>query len=73
MRTWFGTGQATQPLADADPAIHWQVMRDLSEEALNAIAAERSVRKAKGDSAAGDRISRGSVAPAFSQTNGLVS
>lgn len=29
-------------LLDSDPAIRWQVMRDLSDEASNAIAAERS-------------------------------
>jgi hypothetical protein len=29
-------------LLDADPAIRWQVMRDLTEESPNAIAAERS-------------------------------
>src|SRR6266568_704797 len=29
-------------LLDSDPAIRWQVMRDLTGEALNAIAAERS-------------------------------
>jgi hypothetical protein len=29
-------------LLDSDPAIRWQVMRDLTEEAPNAIAAERS-------------------------------
>jgi hypothetical protein len=29
-------------LLDSDPAIHWQVMRDLTGEAPNAIAAERS-------------------------------
>src|ERR1700751_5176280 len=29
-------------LLDSDPAIRWQVMRDLTDEASNAIAAERS-------------------------------
>src|SRR5215831_9804564 len=29
-------------LLDSDPAIRWQVMRDLTDEAPNAIAAERS-------------------------------
>src|SRR6202163_5102077 len=29
-------------LLDSDPAIRWQVMRDLADEAPNAIAAERS-------------------------------
>src|SRR5208282_5192256 len=29
-------------LLDADPAIRWQVMRDLTGESTNAIAAERS-------------------------------
>jgi hypothetical protein len=29
-------------LLDSDPAIRWQVMKDLTDEALNAIAAERS-------------------------------
>ncbi len=29
-------------LLDADPSIRWQVMRDLSDETRNAIAAERS-------------------------------
>lgn len=31
-----------QWLVDADPAIRWQVMRDLTGEVPNAIAAERS-------------------------------
>ena len=29
-------------LLDSDPAIRWQVMRDLTDEALEVIAAERS-------------------------------
>jgi hypothetical protein len=29
-------------LLDSDPAIRWQVMRDLTDDAPNAIAAERS-------------------------------
>jgi len=29
-------------LLDSDPAIRWQVMRDLTDEAPNAIATERS-------------------------------
>jgi hypothetical protein len=29
-------------LLDSDPAIRWQVMRDLTEEPANAVAAERS-------------------------------
>jgi hypothetical protein len=29
-------------LLDSDPAIRWQVMRDLTDDAANAIAAERS-------------------------------
>jgi hypothetical protein len=35
-------------LLDSDPGIRWQVMRDLSDEAPGAIAAERSRVATKG-------------------------